>query len=376
MYENKCLKNLDQYISQKDEVVYLFNIFNDKINSWFKELTTSEFIDENLDFIFESSKIMEHVLLNGENFYESLIFLGQILMLDTDNETGQIMLKLNDFSYINILNIDRLKSSYRPKTIDYNYISRCLYNQSISSIWLSLFTTDCLAICFQIQDEKSKNIVIKLMNNNGQQLKENVDYIKSELITMTTFKNLGVLAIRRNSNYYLYLNDSLVDEKNNCSIAYEPILIYCTECCIYILSEEAPFIRVFDWNLKEKNSFGQDLDSQKPYFMQKVIQIFIHNEKMYIRETDKNFIKLFNLKNGYLLNSINLNLLDCLLHIDSFGRIIVINQDSKILYIFDESSKILYEYDLTFIQTINSFCISYNGHLLINDAENKILLLV
>ena len=318
------------------------------------------------------------MLLNSKKFYDSLFFLGQLLVYTSSvNEDGTCKksLKLNEFSYSDILNIDRLTSSHKPSTIDYNQICRSLFNQSIETIWLSLFTNECLAICFQIRDEnqESNKIIMKLMDNNGQLLKEKNNYNNCELVTMNTCNKYVVLAIRCNSIFQLHLNELLVNNIKTISLNYEPILIHCTECFIYVLSNKAPFIHVHDWSLVEYKTFGQDLDSSSTYFMSIVTQIFVRNEKLYARDQKNAYIKVFELHTGILLKIIDINLLDCLLHIDSIERIIVINQDSKILYIFDELANILFEYDLTFIHTISSFCVTYNGHLLLNDTESKIL---
>ena len=174
-------------------------------------------------------------------------------------------------------------------------------------------------------------------------------------------------------NYALKLFDLNLCLSNSKSLDYKPVIVYQTFCQIYIVTNKAPLIHVLDWNLEETSKFGQDIDSTEPFYMPNVSQVFVRNEILYVRDIENIFIKVLDLNKGNLIKLININLIDCLLHIDSIGRIIVINQDSKILYIFDESSKIQFEFDLTFIQTISSFCITDNGHLLINDSLLKIL---
>jgi hypothetical protein len=375
LYEQKCLNSLENKSIQKDHVLSLYTNSVQKLSLWKDELNRPVIEDTCLKFIYESAKQLEHVLLNSKSFFDSLLFLGQLLVY-LPSPNGHV-LKYNEFSYSDILNIERLNNSYQASTIDYNHICRNLYNQAFEGIWLSLFTNDCLAICFQIYDVSlaQNRILMKLMDNNGQLLKENNDYVNSEVVTMTTWNKYVVLAVRSNltRKCQLNLNDFLVSNVKATMLDYEPMLIHCTECFIYVLSNKAPFVRVHDWNLEEKYAFGQDLDPFQGYYMPNVIQIYIRNEKLYVRDGENVFLKVFELNNGSLIKVINVNLVDCLLHIDSIERIIVINQDSKILYIFDEFGKISFEYDLTFIQTITSFCITYNGHLLINDAVGKVM---
>ena len=199
----------------------------------------------------------------------------------------------------------------------------------------------------------------------------------SELIIMTTNQTSVVIASKYKNGdtvgYQLNLYNLDLHLQRSRLIAYKPVLIYCTDCFIYVLSETLPFVHVHEWNLNEKKSFGQDLNEDKPFYIPNLSQIFIRDEHLYVTDHENIDIKVFDLNEGNLIKKIVINLLDCLLHIDSIGKIIVINQDSKLLCIFNELAQILFEYDLTFIENITSFCITDNGYLLINDSSKKVL---
>jgi hypothetical protein len=380
IYEMRCLTNINTNPIQVNNVQQLFSNKSKLLKIW-KNFLHSEITHPEVKLeIYNSALTTKQLLLNSAKFFNSLLFLGQLPVYEYDKVTNKKQLKYNEFTYIDILNTDRLNINYKPGKIVYNSLAFTPNYQILKTMWMSLIHVDRIVICLQVFNQLTclNEIIIKYFDNNGHLINENLEHENCEVLSMITSEKFIIIAIEyfdKNHNfgkkYSIKLFDLNLNLSNLISIDYKPVLVYRTFCQIYIVTNKAPFIHVFDLSLEEKNSFGQDLDSSEPFYMPNVTQIYVRNEKLYVRDYENIFIKVLDLNKGNLIKIININLLDCLLHIDSIGRIIVINQDSKILYIFDESSKILFEYDLTFIQNITSFCITDNGHLLINDAQNK-----
>ena len=375
-YEQRCSKNLKNERSQMLEIKAIFIKSAEKLVFWKNFIHNIELSSKEKVNLFNSVKEMKNMLINSGKFFNSLIFTGQLLVY----EEGK--LKYNEFSYNDILNTDRLNANFKTGKIIYATLAFTPNYQTLATMWMSLIRVDKIIICLQVFNQLTNinEVIIKYFNNNGQLIGENLENRNCEIMSMTTSEQHIAFAIEyfnKNDNfgkkYALKLYDLDLCLTSTVSIDYQPLMIHKTCSHIYILTNTAPFVHVHDWNLNEKFTFGQDLNQNEAYFMPNATQIFVRNEKLYIRDHDNIFIKVLDLYKGHLIKIININLLDCLLHIDSIGRIIVINQDCKILYIFNEYGQIQLEYDLTFIQDISSFCVTDNGHLLINDSDKKIL---
>ena len=399
LYEAKCIENLKKHSLQKEYIIKCFESANIKLGESYNLLSNQESLNEQIvENLLNSSIILDNKLQNSAIFFESLLFTGKYLVykdkimekkLKTDAYTSSYYvssfkeLKYEEFTYIDILNIDRLTENHSTSKSIIKYRDLCLNknNQTIKGIWLALFTNRRLVINFSIQNQITNQyeMIFKLMNSNGELLKEKCDCSNCELIIMTTSQTSVIVALRWTNdnetvvNYKLVSYDLDLNLRHSRFIDYKPMSIHCTDCFIYVLSDIEPFVHVHDWNLKVKFAFGQDTDANEPYFMPNLFQIYVREEQLYVRDQENVSIKVFDLSKGNLIKKIDINLVDCLLHIDSIERIIVINQDSKILYIFDDLGKISFEFDLTFIETITTFCIADNGHLLINDGGKKVL---
>jgi hypothetical protein len=381
-YEHKCLNGLNSHPNQLVLIKDLFKNCCEKLEFWENFVAKMDLTDKERGDLYSSALAMKQMLLNSSKFFNSLLFSGQLLVYEADDnlELNVKKLKYIDFTYIDILNVDRLDANYKTGKIVYKNLAFTPVYQTLRTMWMSLLRIDKIIICLHVfnENKKTDEILIKFFDNNGQLINENLDNMNCEVVSMVTSEKYIVFAFEyfNTGKFALKLYDLDLRLVNAVALSYTPVQIHQTYCYIYVLSSTAPFVHVHDWNLEEKYAFGQDRDSNKAFFMQNVTQIYVRNEKLYVRDGENVCLKVFELNNGSLIKVINVNLVDCLLHIDSIGRIIVINQDSKILYIFDEFGKILFEYDLTYIQTITSFCITNNGHLLINDAENKALHIV
>ena len=381
-YERKCLNNLNSMPLQIGEIKNIFSKISKRLALWINFVHYTEMLDEERKILYDSAMSAKHMLLNSVKFFNSLLFLGQLPVYEKDEFTSRKKLKYKEFTYMDILNRDRLNANYKPGKIVYNSLAFTPKYLILKTMWMSLIHVDKIVISLQVFNELTglNEIVMKYFDNNGQLINENVEHKNCQVLSMITSEKYIVFSIEyfdSNANYgkmySLKLFDLNLCLSKSVAINYKPVLVYQTYCQLYLVTNEAPFIRVIDWNLVENSVFGQEIDSNGPFYLPNIAQVYVRSEKLYVRDHENMLIKVLDLKKGNLIKSIKINLLDCLLHIDSIGRIIVINQDSKILYIFDESSRIQFEYDLTFIQNITSFCVIDNGHLLINDALNKIL---
>jgi hypothetical protein len=398
LYEKRCMENLRKpSSSQKNNVIKFFENSNSKLIKFIDLLKNNNGLNDKIvENILNVTIVLDNKLKNGATFFKSLLFRGKFLIYKEKNGDKRLKidadslyviaptakeLMYDEFTYIDILNIERLLQKDMNKCI-ISYSALCLNinNQIIKGIWLAIFSSERLVFCFSIYNEATlkHEIHLKLMNRNGELTKESFDKDSDcELILMTTNQTSVIIALKYKNDdnvaYKLNIYNLDLNLKRSRLIAYKPLLIYCTDCFIYVLSETSPFIHCHEWNLNEKYSFGQDKNEDEPFYIPNLSQIFIRDEHLYVRDHENIDIKVFDLNEGYFIKKIEINLLDCLLHIDSIGNIIVINQDSKILCLFNELAQILFEYDLTFIENITSFCITDNGYLLINDSSRKVL---
>jgi hypothetical protein len=375
-YEQKCLNSLSAQSAQRVFIQYLFNNSLLKVENWTKTVERVDITHKDENFIYNSAIAMKKMLINCSKFYDSLIFHGELLVI----EYRINLLKYDGFSFVDILNIDRLlSSSNRPSKIEYKNLVFNASFQILKSFCLSMIRLDAIIITLHVYNEISKNyeIILKSIDNDGELMNENLDNINCELVKMITCDKFVLIAVKLLNVYdgfYLKLYDFDFNLIRSVLIGFEPVSIYRSDCFIYVLSNKAPFIHVYNWYLEEIYSFGQDKQPSEAFYMPNVVQIFVRDEKVFVR--DMECIKVLGLRSGEMLGLINVYMVDCLLHIDSIGRIIVIDQNNKISYVYDEDGNVLFDYDLGYIGTISSFSIIYNGHLMISDDENKVLYVV
>jgi hypothetical protein len=380
IYEHKCIQNLQVQSIQRDYVDEVFSQCEKKLVVYQLLLDKTNLTCEQLDQVHDSLRQMQNILENSEKFHDSLFYLGQLLVYknmhdDQYSQCAAKQMKFEEFTYSNILNIERLNENFERSQL--SYMQLCQLVQTVKSIWLVLFAHERLAIGLHLYAEQTKTdmVCVKITDSNGTVMNEIKEISGSRMLSMTTSDTHILIALHntQTSLYELKLFDLDLKTVHVMTADYEPVHMAIDTCYTYVLSTQSPFIHVYNELLEAKHEFGQDGCADQPFYMPNIIQFHVHNDAFYYRDVENTFIKVLSFSNGLPLKLIAVNLVDCLFHIDAIGRIIVVNQDNKILYLYNDDGQIVFEYDLTYVQNIDSFCISNNGHLLINDTVNKIL---
>jgi hypothetical protein len=293
VYEEKCLENLKTLPEQMVEVKEIFANVEEKLNFWKAFVIKIDLTPRERYSLYNSALTTKQLLLNSAKFFNSLLFLGQLPVYEYDKVTNKKQLKYNEFTYIDILNTDRLNINYKPGKIVYNSLAFTPNYQILKTMWMSLIHVDRIVICLQVFNQLTclNEIIIKYFDNNGHLINENLEHKNCEVLSMITSEKFIIIAMEyfdKNHNfgkkYSIKLFDLNLNLSNLISIDYKPVLVYRTFCQIYIVTNKAPFIHVFDLSLEEKNSFGQDLDSSEPFYIPNVTQIYVRNEKLYVRD--------------------------------------------------------------------------------------------
>jgi hypothetical protein len=132
-------------------------------------------------------------------------------------------------------------------------------------------------------------------------------------------------------------------------------------------------VDLFDLNFEKLASFGQLIDESEPFYLESSKEIIIQNDKIYICLNNEKSIKILERSSGLLLKTIDIDLENCILQVNSLSKILAVNRINKKLLLYDENGKLICENELINIQNISSFFITNENLLVVNDFPNRIL---
>ena len=112
-------------------------------------------------------------------------------------------------------------------------------------------------------------------------------------------------------------------------------------------------------------------EAKTAFYFEDAKEIFIQNNKIYLRHSNDKLIKILDEQTGFLLKNIEINLDNCFLQVNKLSKIVVINRLKKKLIVFDEYGKLVCENELINIQNVSSFCITSENFYIINDFPSK-----
>jgi hypothetical protein len=456
-YEIDCYKSFKHYFDPLANNNYYdeyFSKFHEKISRHLEFLqvfiTKSELSDHKMKFAFKlASHINVSIKLN-QNFLNSILFDKKILLLNNDEIDFKFYYDFDD-----VLNIPRRllqndDDNIKKQIIDYknnSYFNNDFAKElkkEIKNIWISIFQNNYLIIFLQIYNylTNKMEINLKLTNSNG-------DLIKDVCLNDTSDDSLYLITLT-NTNLHHFDSNFVLVAVENISISatelhllsvvdlklikkiklenYKPVFLSFSEMTILALSRQVPFIHQLNFFvddekslLEEYKAFGQNIDRANSFYMSnKIIQISskFNDELLYVcfgsdkedeirfdDEEDINLIKIYSLSTKELIRKIKLPLYNCLVHIDSLLRIVVIDKTKRIMSVFTEilfddndilnyefehldnykldkafekneddvGLNLLYKCSLKHISgNISTFCIA-KGYVLINDSTNRII---
>ena len=132
-------------------------------------------------------------------------------------------------------------------------------------------------------------------------------------------------------------------------------------------------VDLFDLNFEKLASFGQLIDESESFYLEASKEIFIQNDKIYVRLNNEKSIKILERGSGLLLKTIEVDLENSILQINKLSKIIVANRLTKKLSLYDENGKLICENELSNIQNISTFFITSENLFVINDFPNRVL---
>jgi hypothetical protein len=376
-YTEIMLNDIDIYESYLIDEMKIGKNFDEKLNELKLESKTN--CETLLDRAksLNSSIEMEIVQLPSLNLIDTEKFQYEVSNVDLDSLLI-CKLKLHDvlkFEMMsNKINNFQTTISYKPNDAqliyDYKNFVSALGNRKIV---LGLNVKVKVANSSVASSYKLKILVF---NNSGQL--ENEMPLEHEI--NEKFKQLEYLVAYRDLIYCVYIDNDLKyclkifdskfqtikDLKFNSiikSLAISGTRIY---ALFNILN-----VNVYDLNFDKLDSFGQLVDENEPYYFEDAKEIFIQNNKIYLRHSNDKLIKILDEQTGFLLKNIEINLDNCFLQVNKLSKIVVINRLKKKLIVFDEYGKLVCENELINIQNVSSFCITSENFYIINDFPSK-----
>ena len=130
-------------------------------------------------------------------------------------------------------------------------------------------------------------------------------------------------------------------------------------------------VDLYDLNFVKLASFGQLIDESEPFYLESAKEIFIQNDKIYLRLNNDKSIKILERSSGILLKTIEIDLENSILQVNRLSKIVLANRITKKLSIFDENGKLVSENELNTIQNISAFLITSDNIFIFNDFPSR-----
>lgn len=366
LYEQECLKKLKERENEKQRIKSSIEALKENLDQ-----VDSENI-ESLENSFKKEELRANLYLRS---YFKLNYRDSDDLISLPNDLiGEIFYTDSNFNEVKyIIDIERLKklTTYHETNCIINFDlegdmeihSRKIVSLPNRQLLISITTIDSI-------EYMQMDTQIKILTEDGVLLNEKFILDFGLLDCHLLSDDLLVCLLEDKVNYAYSISTYSLDitliDTEILTFEVQSISIYNND--IYVLSADSPLITVFDRQLRIKCSFGHVIDSNDVDFMIDSYSIFVHNEFLYSKCITSPQIDTYDLKTLKKLNVTQLNIDqfggDVIRYIDAFERIIVYNDTTKIIKIFDKDGKLLYERE---INSKGIFCITQSGRIVFYD---------
>jgi hypothetical protein len=382
-YERTCIENLKKepkIIEQEinNEVQKLMIEADSKLITLRQNFKRIDLDEDDLRKMIVEAHELNNKLISSQNLHDFFAFSGEPLLFRKSNvdilkeHIGELYA-----SKQTNLNSERIKSS---AVVSFNYKNGSIICRSA----ITPVNADKVAILYLMYTNESLsnslNYQIRLRlyhRTSGKLLNEKTELHNTQSISCLSIASLDsriyTLCEDQNDDYWLKTYDVELNLMKAVQLHFQTLSIQTSSNNrLNIIATQAPFIRVYDKELKQLNAFGQNEDPHEPYFIKNFEKIQFQNELIFVYDEDSTVYVIL-LDSGFLLKKIQVNQSNCLFQVDQSLRIVLLNPSIKTFFIYDLNAELIDQFEIKDFENISLFTIIRDGSLAVNDSINGII---
>ena len=381
-YEEKCLQKSQNSTDCVHSILQFTKNMELKFENYREAFNRPDLNDSELIEINNELTDLENKLIELSKKLNFCLFDKKLTFIEAPSE-----LKPCDIGslsqYISSTRVDINKLNKLPKPIEYEYTQkRSDYYEliDISPFDSNSFLLSLVRSTDSFNTEITYSIKTKLVSHTGSLINECqkfVTFIKPNGVILKCFQSKILLAYHSDDGFYIieiFDKNLKSDEEsvgNGTDYKIESIETNENGNVFLISTDSEPLIHVLDENLDEFDSFGQNTDMHKEFFLKDYYSISIKDAFIFLQKT--NSVEIIDRITGLLANKIQFkNSIDSyLFEADSNSTFIMFDTTARLFQLYDFDGELLHELSFNDIKTISKFIVTKQGGLAILDSQAR-----
>jgi len=369
--EERDAKNISAIADELNERIMSVKLYFESCVKSDLKFTKSKYHSLDTSFIgrleFKKSKLFD------TNFMSKMTSNNQPTNNIFNNNTNNISTFVNNLESHRIIELNKAKAiNYKVPFNTKNVLINVLGNKTIVK------ATEIATI-----DDYSYTLNLQMLNSEGHIINKHSEEIGSyrlkKLQTCGANNYIAVILVNKFLNHlnYLKLFDQELNPLHTIELHYMPVDLHMNSSGIYVRSNNYNLnINKYDYNLNHLRSFGQGLNEDEPYFIDRNHKLIsIENERVYMVDYEKSKIRIMNELSGKYFKSFEVNEdRNFLCKVDSSERFTILNRKLFRLNVFNWDNLLLFQKKLDYsIQSVDQFFVLKDGSYCVIDRKNHLI---